>query len=39
VFTSAAARLSTPKASITRRGMVSWLIAKWCSERCVWAPQ
>ena len=38
-FTSAAARLRIPNARMTGTGIVSRLIAKWCSERCVWAPQ
>jgi len=38
-FTSAAARLRIPKAWTTGTGIVSRLIAKWWSDRCVWAPQ
>ncbi len=38
-FTSAAAFLRMPKARMIGTGIVSRLIAKWWSERWVWAPQ
>ena len=38
-FTWAEASLRTPKARISAGGMVSWLMAKWCRLRSVWAPQ
>ena len=38
-FTSAAARLRIPNAWMIGTGIVSRLIAKWWSDRWVWAPQ
>ena len=38
-FSSAQTRFRRPKACTTSAGIRSWPMAKWCSERSVWAPQ
>ena len=38
-FTIAEASFKTPKAWMSGAGMVSAAMAKWCSDRAVWAPQ
>ena len=38
-LTAADAALRTPKALMSGLGIVSIPMSKWCSDRCVWAPQ
>ena len=38
-LTEADAPLRIPNARMSGLGMVSVPMSKWCSERCVWAPQ